>query len=175
VGIKFPAEGEHWFGCWAKHNCRTANCPGLLFPADRKNCAGEIFRMYKRRGSGNIRVGDEIGLYYITAKEWVSAWDFNGGVSGCPGSPSSTLGLNIPSNQCQGEIFRVYALGRSIGEDVRNGDFIMLNYKHGGHEWLSLRFKFVSKSTCPGGGYPPPAYKYQECDGSSFQVIKLNF
>jgi hypothetical protein len=175
VGIKYPVQGEHWLGCWPKHKCEAAGCPGLIFPADKQTCVGEIFRIYKRKGSGNIQVGDEIGLYYITADEWVSAWDFNGGVSGCPGSPSYIFGLDIASDECQGEIFRVYALGKSVGEDVRNNDFIMLNYKHGGHEWLSLWGGSSRKSTCPGGSYPPLANKYQNCQGEAFQVVKLNF
>lgn len=175
VGIKYPAKGGHWLGCWPQFKCVPASCPGEHFPPEKQTCAGEIFQIYKRKGSGKIKVGDDVGLYYIHAKKWVSAWGIDGGVASCPGAPSSKFGMNIEADQCGGEVFRVYAKDKSIGENVRDDDYIMLNYKYGGHAWFTLWMGYSHTASCPGGAYPPPDFKYQECKGEVFQIKKLYF
>ena len=175
MGIKYPYVGQCWLGCWDRHKCVTASCPGLTFQAEKAHCYGEIFRIYKRRGSGTIRIGDEVGLYYIHTKQWLSAWDNDGGVSSCPGAPSPTLGMNTYSWRCGGEIFRVYALGKSVGEALEDKDTIMLNYKYEFNKWFSLWDGTAHKATCPGAAYPPPASKYESCEGEVFEIRKLNF
>jgi hypothetical protein len=173
VGLRY--EGIKWLGCWSRHKCGTASCPGLMFTADQAHCGGEIFRMYKRRGSGTIRIGDEVGLYYLGSKTWMSAWDNDGGVSKCPGEPSIDFGMNTVPGKCRGEVFKVYAEGKSLGTPLNNKDYIMLHYPHGGNQWYSLYGGTSHKATCPGSSYPPPTSKYQKCGGEVFELWKLNF
>ena len=176
MGIKYLHAGK-WLGCSHKHGhfCYNSGCPGLTFPAEKAHCFGEIFRIYKRRGSGLIRVGDEVGIYYIHTGKWVSAWDRDGGLSGCPKLPSHRRGMNVPLGRCKGELFKVYALGKSKGMPLEDKDTILLNYPHGFNEWYSLWNGRSRKSSCPGAAYPPPESKYESCRGETFEIRELNF
>jgi hypothetical protein len=175
VGLRYPYQTVYWLSCYHQVRCERSNCPGVLFSTGQAHCSGEIFRMYKRRGSGTIRIGDEVGLYYLGSKTWMSAWDNDGGVSKCPGEPSIDFGMNTVPGKCKGEVFRVYAVGKSLGEPLNNKDYIMLHYPHGGNQWISLNGGTMRKITCPGSSYPPPESKYQACAAEVFQVWKLNF
>jgi hypothetical protein len=175
VGIKHLEQGGHWLGCKPVHKCNSNSCPGLTFPAEKAHCEGEIFSIYKKQGSGIIRIGDEVGLYYIHTREWVSLWDNDGGVVDCPGLPSPTLGMNTLPGQCLGEVFRVYAHGKAVGEPLEDKDTIMLNYKAGGEQWFSLWKGTSRKDDCPGAALPPPTSRYETCPGEVFEIRKLDF
>jgi hypothetical protein len=147
----------------------------VTFPAYRaRNCWGEIFRIYKRRGSGTIHIGDDIGLYYNYGRDWMSCWGSVCGRSSCPGAPNY-LGMNVFPWQCRGETFRVYALGKRVGELLEDKDIIFLNYKYGSHQWFSLYNGYGRKLPCPGNVYPPPTSKYVNCASEVFEIRKLNF
>ena len=165
--------GGHWLGCANKHRCAPASCPGLTFPAERAHCGGEIFRIYKRRGSGTIRVGDEVGLYYVNGRDWMSCWGSVCGRSPCPGAPSYTYGMN--TWRCGAEVFKVYAQGKSVGGALEDKDTIFLNYKYGFNLWFSLAGGYGRKLPCPGAAYPPPTSKYETCGSEVFEIRKLNF
>ena len=175
MGIKYLQKGGHWLGCANKHRCAPASCPGLTFPAERAHCYGEIFQIYKRKGSGIIRIGDDIGLYYIHGRDWMSCWVSVCGRSPCPGAPSPTLGINTYIWQCGAEVFKVYAQGKSVGEPLEDKDTIFLNYKPGYNKWFSLSGGFGRKAPCPGPACPPPTSKYEICTGEVFEIRKLNF
>lgn len=79
VGLYFPKQ-RRWFGCWG-NPCGKATCPGS--PTHARgfaslvqwfHCAGEVFLIYangKRQGQV-IRSGDDIMLYYVRGRNWVS-------------------------------------------------------------------------------------------------------
>ena len=174
VGIRYPFLGRYWLGCAPRHKCVTASCPELAFTG-KARCYGEIFRIYKKQGSGIIRIGDEVGLYYVSTAQWLSAWDSDGGVSSCPGLPSSYYGMNTPPGRCRGENFKVYAYGKSEGQALEDKDTIRLYYPHGGNEWFSLWGGTAHKATCVGATCPPPDSGYDSCRGEVFEIRKLNF
>jgi hypothetical protein len=72
-------------------------------------------------------------------------------------------------------VFKVYAQGKSVGGALEDKDTIRLYYPHGGNEWFSLWGGTAHKATCPGAAYPPPASKYESCEGEVFEIRKLNF
>ena len=80
VGLYYPHESGNWLGC-AAHECGKYTCPGQpnnLYGFSQRSswnsCSGEVFRIYvkgKKKGA-IINSNDEISLYYMRERAWVS-------------------------------------------------------------------------------------------------------
>ena len=103
-----------WFSC-APNPCSSRHtCPGFSI-GDTKwtNCWGEVFQFYRARGSGRVRVGDVVGVYYpYEAGKWLGCYRGNCVKATCPGTPSNTYGFQSQDKWtvCPGEVFKIYYL-----------------------------------------------------------------
>ena len=78
--------------------------------------------------------------------------------------------------QCLGEVFRVYAHGKAVGEPLEDKDTIMLNYKAGGEQWFSLWKGTSHKDDCPGASLPHPQAAMRRVLEKCLKLIwKLDF
>ena len=141
---------------------------------DWKNCWGEVFQIFRKKagnGHGYVRVGDTVGIYYRRSKTWFGCAGRYCGWAGCPGKPTYAHGFNKPAkwNQCWGEVFKIYARGRSVGSIIRPNDSIMLYYPRE-KKFVGQVGNHPDKRTCPGPKLPPPANKYDRCWGEVFEI-----
>ena len=137
-------------------------------------CGGEVFRIYRTAGLGNIRAGDYVGLYYPAGNRWFGCAHSNCGKYDCPGSPTTQYGFSSQEKwyRCGGEVFRIYARNKGVGASIHAGDDIMLYFvEHG--RWVSqISNENAKKRTCPGSSRPPPAHKFDVCSGEVFKIWK---
>ena len=126
---------DFWLGCaHGGDRCASAKCPGIIFEgSDWTRCWGEVFRMYRAAGPGNILNGDFVGLYYPRENKWFSMFQGRGRRLTCPGNPSNTYGFQDFRRWflCGSEVFRVYAKGKPIGAKITDQDTIALYYPTG--------------------------------------------
>ncbi len=80
VGLYYPRESGRWLGC-AGNKCGKAPCPGQPtrhYGFNHRNkwngCWGEVFRIYAKgkKRHAVVNSDDEISLYYVRGKAWVS-------------------------------------------------------------------------------------------------------
>ena len=164
--------GNQWIGC-AGTWCGKAGCPERFFSKPNSVCWGEVFKIYSKSANGNIiRVGDKVALYYPRAKKWFGciAYHCSGGY-GCPGTPTYTYGFANAAKwtQCWGEVYTIYAYGKSVGQYIVHKDPIMLQYQN---KWVSLWEGLTTKFTCPGAA-PPGIRKYDFCAGEAFEIFVI--
>ena len=159
-------------GCYGG-NCGGATCPGLYFsPWDYGRCRGEVFQVYRAAGPGAVRVGDDVGFYYPERRQWISAVRSQTNLAPCPGVPrNSRHRLNT---SCWGEVFKIYARGKRVGQPIGESDSVMiyyprsrgfLQYPHSN----GLRDGLV-RSTCPGRYKPPSLRAYDRCFQYVFEI-----
>ena len=90
--------------------------------------------------------------------------------STCPGTTSQAADFS----GCGGQIFRIYARGKTNGQIIYNGDVVML-YHPGGRRYVSIQGDNTADDTslnyCP--GIVPPAYlSYSICSKNAFQIYR---
>ena len=131
-----------------------------------------MFQIYKVH-PGIIRVGDIVGVYYPYERgNWLSC---SGGSqcskSGCPGIPSIAHGFAAADKwqQCAGEVFKIYVLGKQIGDEVTSGDLMSLYYIQD-KLWPNGGDK-VEKNPCLKSAPPNPEL-YDHCSHEAFTIIK---
>ena len=171
IALQSVFDKRTWMSCFTD-DCKKSGCPKLYMdPDDWTNCWGEVFQIYRQDGTGNILVGDVIGIHYPREHgQWFSMYEGKGHKNECPGAPNLNTGFSSPNkwSDCWGETYRIYARGQDGNvkpalQPIQEHDIIML--------CLSKEHKFVSFSdvfglnTCPMGSVPPPANKYDECWG----------
>ena len=164
---------NRWLGCPATQ-CDKRTCPRLFMEdADWNRCWGEVFQIYRRDGPGVLRVGDVVGIFYPREKNWLSLYRGTGHKSPCPGAPSIAHGFSSAAkwNQCWGEVFQIYAKGKTHGTIINDGDSITLLYIRSGR-WVGLVNTNVDLRTCPGRVRPPPDDRYDVCWGEIFELVK---
>ena len=59
---------------------------------DWVNCWGEVFKIYRALGPGNIQSGDFVGIYYTKERQWLSLRAKEARRSACPGKPNTPFG-----------------------------------------------------------------------------------
>ena len=159
--------------CW-NTPCAEGTCPGLYFSdEDVDNCAGEVFEIYRRLGSGNVLVGDFVGLHYpYTSGNWLGCSLDNCAKATCPGQATDEYGFATEEKwyNCWGEVFRIYAAGKDSGDPIESGDDIFLYYLND-HKYVTLNTK-TGKATCPGENRPPPISQYDTCYDEVFNIVK---
>ena len=164
-----------WFSC-APNPCSSRHtCPGFSI-GDTKwtNCWGEVFQFYRARGSGRVRVGDVVGVYYpYEAGKWLGCYGGNCVKATCPGTPSTTYGFQSQDKWtlCPGEVFKIYAQGKTVGSNINEHDIIMLYYVIGS-QWVDLADTIVARGSGPGTTHPPSASTYESHSTYTLEIWK---
>ena len=141
---------------------------------DWTNCHGEVFKIYRASGPGQVRVGDLVGLYYPNvANQWLGCSGTTCPRSSCPGQPTTTHGFASEEHwyTCCGEVFKIYANGKSDCAVINSGDDIMLYYLEQGR-WVAQGDGDTTTTTCAGTTRPPPVAKFDECYKETFKIWK---
>ena len=140
---------------------------------DWNRCWGEVFKIYRRKGRGRVKVGDYIAISYPREiGKWLGCAGRLCGKAGCPGhSCNSRSGFSSPRkwNQCWGEVFKMYARGKRVGAPIYSHDHVMLYYVRG-RDWVGLVGRHPDHRGCPGKRLPPPNHKYDRCWGEVFDL-----
>ena len=146
--------------------------------SDWKTCKAVVFRIYRRRGRGALRVGDEVGIYYpndhLGDEDWFSMTRGHGHRESCPGRLSSTYGFSGPEKwaRCGGEVFEIYARGKAVGSTITSHDHVTI-YNKVTKKWVGLAPRAVVQGkTCPGSVLPPADDKYEICQMEVFEIWK---
>ena len=156
----------YWLSCWVTPCKSRYTCPGFTFSgSDWTNCPAEVFRFYRARGPGAVRVGDVVGVYYpYEPGKWLGCNSRSGncGKYTCPGTPSTTYGFQRQDRWtvCGGEVFMIYAQGKTVGSTINKHDIIMLYYLIG-NQWVNLVSTTVARGSGPGTTRPPSAATYR--------------
>ena len=137
-------------------------------------CRGEVFQIYRAAGRGEVKIGDNVGFYYPLKRLWLAAVASQGHLASCPGVPrNSNHRLNT---RCWGEVFQIYARGKSTGQPIDQLDHVMiymprhkafLEYRHD-----NARNDGLVRSTCPGRCLPPQPSAYEKCFRYVFAIRK---
>ena len=169
---------RYWLGCTGS-TCGKEACPNLYMEgADWSNCQGQVFKIYHICGSGEIKAGDAVGIYYPKEQNWFGcseASQSNCLKAGCPGQPTTLYGFASLENwfNCYGEVFAIYARGKSLGEPIMAHDHVVLYYIRGAnYVRLGTHQVPADHATCPGTVRPPPDERYDVCWGEIFEIWK---
>ena len=155
----------YWLSCHLNPCKSRYTCPGFTFSgSDWTNCRAEVFQFYRARGPGAVRVGDVVGVYYpYEPGKWLGCNSRSGncGKYTCPGTPSTTYGFQRQDRWtvCGGEVFMIYAQGKTVGSTINKHDIIMLYYLIG-NQWVNLASTTVARGSGPGTTRPPSAATY---------------
>lgn len=165
-----------WLGC-ARDPCGDVSCLGLYFVGnDWIRCAGEVFQVYRADGPGEIHVGDLVGIFYPHKfTTWLGCSGSECQKSTCPGKPTATYGFATHDrwSTCSGEVFKIYANGKSDKTVINLGDDIFL-YHVAANTWVSIisRNAIIRQLICPGSSRPPAPIKYDRCQSELFRIWK---
>ena len=167
---------DRWLGCGGP-KCGGAPCPGVFFEgSDWKKCWGEVFKIYRRAGPGQIRTGDDVGLYYPRQNVWFSMWRGYGRKLPCPGLPTLQYGFQLGSRwgDCLGEKLKIYAKGKGIGATITDQDTIAIYYPHQKTFVRATVNQGVTTSKCllqkSGGRLPPSNAAFDKCNFDALEV-----
>ena len=170
--LQSVATRNAWLGC--PHTvCDLRRCPSMNHNyRDFNKCSGEVFQIIGEGDSPIITSGRLIRLKYIDdhntwmgcpTKKYCSK-------KRCPGSELEAKNFA----KCGGEMFRIYARGKTLGQAIHNGDVVMLHFENDGR-YVSINGQNEGDDTsidfCP--GRPPPAYlSYGICSKNAFRIYK---
>ena len=137
---------------------------------------GEVFRIYRASGPGQVRVGDLVGVYYPPLSGiWMGCTGSTCPRSSCPGQPTTAHGFATEEYwyTCCSTVFKIYASGKANGDVINSGDDIML-YNLDLGRWVAQSGEdvFTTTTTCAGTTRPPPAAKFDECYKETFTIWK---
>ena len=178
--LQFLGAKDAWLGC--SHGiCGLRRCPSNNnnYRYMYTRCSGEAFGIIGEATSTSsntsIESGQRIRLRYPHEHNtWMGCPSNTNCVKrSCPGTTSE--GGNFANNRCSGEIFRIYARGRTNGQTIYNGDMVMLYHPNNGR-YVSIQGENsqddTSLSFCP--GMVPPAYlSYGICSKNVFRVYQI--
>ena len=164
-----------WLGC-PDTICDLRMCPSSSYNYryfDR--CGGEVFQIIGEGATSQnrqIKSGQRIRLRFLREHNIWMGCPLN---SYCDKRPCP--GTNIQAsnfNRCAGEIFRIYARGRTNGQIIYNGDVVMLYYEYN-RRYVSIQGQNDGDNTsldfCP--GEVPPAYlSYGICSKNAFRIYR---
>ena len=165
---------NYWASC-AGTPCDRRPCPSMQMTGnDWTNCWGEVFRIYRADGPGEIHVGDLVGLYYPRqGGTWIGCAGSTCAKASCPGYPSTTHGFATQDNwyRCWGEVFRIYAKNKGLGATINSDDDVAFFYIQE-QLWMALGYNSMVKYPCLGTSRPPPLSNYDGCAYETFQIWK---
>ena len=168
---------NRWLGC-AGSPCGGATCPAMLMKgSDWTNCWGEVFEIY-RTLPGAVRVGDLVGLHYPRQRgHWLGCAGNQCGRATCPGHPTTAYGFASQDLwfRCYGEVFRIYARGKSSGSIINSDDNIALYYLQN-QLWVAQGYDIhTDKRPCLGTSRPPALSVYDGCAFETFRIWKREY
>ena len=164
-------KSNYWLSCW-EHTCDRKTCPGVyITEADKMGCRGERFRIYRASGPGIVRAGDLIGIYYPYGSSWLGCAGSECVRASCPGTLSTTYGFQDIERwyRCYGEVFKIYARGKGIGDAIEEHDHVSLFHLQQ-QKWLSMTETIATISSCPGSVRPRTIGNYERCWGETFEI-----
>ena len=162
-----------WLSC-LQSVCDLRTCPyqGNNIK-DFNSCSGELFRVVVENG-GTVQSGERVHFQYVTTgNQWLGCPHNNRcDKRPCPGSLSNAAKI---VGRCTGEVFRIYARGRGVGQTIYNGDLVMMHLPAYGSKYISIQGSSEGADTsmnyCP--GTVPPAYlSYSFCSNNVFRIYK---
>ena len=176
--LQFLGAKDAWLGCPDSNKiCDLRTCPSNNhnYRYFDSRCWGEDFQITGECISyTSIKSGQRIRLQYLREHNTWLGCPSNKKCNKrtCPGTTSQ--GGNIAINRYWGEMFRIYARGRTNGETIYNGDVVMLYYPPNGR-YVSIQGKNFGDDTsldfCP--GMAPPAYlSYGISSKSAFHIYR---
>ena len=148
----------YWLSCYVSPCKSRYTCPGFSFSGSEwtSSCTSEVFQFYRAAGSGVLRVGDVVGVYHPQEQgKWLGCSGGNFVKATCPGRPSTTYGFQNREKWtvCPGEVFVIYAQGKTVGSVINEHDIIMLYYLIG-NQWVDLANTNVARGSGPGTTHP---------------------
>lgn len=160
----------------ALSSCTRNPCPRMHMAGnDWTTCWGEVFKIYRASGPGQVSVGDLVGVYYPNAaNNWLGCSANTCQKSSCPGQPTTTHGFASEENwyTCCSEVFKIYASGKASGDAINSGDDIMLYSLDLGRWVAEAGDTSITITTCAGTTRPPPAEKFDACYRETFKIWK---
>ena len=147
---------------------------GLYFDkSDWVDYSAQSFQIYRMNGKGNVRVGEVIALYYPYNHDWITSNTQYLVRDNCPGNPSEAHGMADAKKweSCPGNVFKIYAKGKSVGDDILRGDDITL-YHLNDKKWPSAETDKIHQKACYGTTHPPVYAKYDMCVKEVFKLLK---
>ena len=176
--LQFLGAKDAWLGCPDSNKiCDLRTCPSSNenYRHFDNRCWGEDFQIIGEGISNtSIKSGQRIRLRYLNERNTWMGCPLNKYCDKrtCPGTTSQ--GGNFANNRCWGEIFIIFARGRTNGQIIYNGDLVMLYYQHNGR-YVSIQGKNFGDDTsldfCP--GMVPPAYlSYGICSKNVFRIYR---
>ena len=119
-------------------------------------------------------MGDVVGVHYPHEPgKWLGCFGGNCGKLTCPGIPSTTYGFQSQDKWtlCPGEVFEIYAQGKTVGSIITEHDIIMLYYVVG-NQWVDLANTIVARGSGPGTTRPPSAATYESQATYTLEIWK---
>ena len=162
-----------YIGCSSTY-CTPTSGPGLYMNSyDWLTNSVTGFQIYRMNGKGDIRVGEVVAIYYLKEKKWMKCSGTYCTKDTCPGNPSQGNGMEDYEKWigCSESVFKIYANGKSNGDNVRRGDDISL-YHLKDMKWLSAETSYIQKNTCLGTSRPPSSHSYDTCYKEVFELFK---
>ena len=142
---------------------------------DWTNCAGEVFKIYRASGTGAVRVGDLVGIYYpLESGRWLDCSSDNCAKGTCPGTPTTAHGFATHEHwfTCWQSVFKIYAKGKSNGAIINEYDDISIYYLQDS-QWVALGYdQNTVKLPCLGTTRPPVLNSYDHCAFETFTIWK---
>ena len=164
---------NRYIGCSGTYCTPTAG-PGLYMDSyDWLTNTVNGFQIYRKYGKGNVRVGEVVAIYYTKEKKWLQSYSSYFRKDTCPGKPSDKDGMEDDEKwyTCSENVFKIYAKGKSVGDDIHRGDDISL-YILREKRWFSAESSYIQKNTCSGTSRPPSAHTYDTCYKEVFKLFK---
>ena len=176
--LQFLGARNAWLGCPDSNGiCDLRTCPSVntYYRLFNGRCWGEEFQIISDGIQGSaIKSGQQIRLRYLREHNSWMGCPFNSRCDKrtCPGTTAQ--GKDFSNSRCWGEIFRIYARGRTNGQTIYNGDVVMLYYVREGR-YVSIQGQNDGDDTslnfCP--GQAPPAYlSYGICSNNAFRIYR---
>ena len=176
--LQFLGARDAWLGCPHSNTiCDLRKCPSSYgrYRNFDGQCYGEEFQIIGEGTSySSIRVGQRIRIRYIHEHNtWIGcSSESYCAKATCPGT--TVQGGSFTNDRCWGEIFKIYARGKTIGQIIYNGDLVMLFYVRAGR-YVSIQGENeaddTSLSFCP--GLAPPTYlSYVICSKNVFRIYR---
>lgn len=178
VFLQLKYSKRNWVSCFngGEENCIKATCPGLYLTTPSVSaCSGGSFQVYRKNGPGQIHVDDVVAFHYPRQSgSWLSLFNCVGHLNPCPGAPTVLYGMSSDDtwSRCWGEVFKIYAKDKAVGQVITSNDDVFLYYP-GGDTYFSFGGANPSCTGCPGTVRPPDAAKYNSCWGENLEIWSI--
>lgn len=164
---------NEYIGCSDKY-CKPTTGPGLYMDTgDWDEHPATTFQIYRMHGEGDVMVGEVVALYYPKDKKWMMSSGLHLVKDTCPGEPSEEHGMEDDEKwfACSESVFKIYAKGKNVGDDIYRGDDISL-YIIRDRKWFASESNYIQKTSCSGTSRPISDELYDSCYKEVFELFK---